>query len=148
MPTLLAGDRGVADAIDVLRSGAPVVLPLPSPLAYVITGTDAAAVNTAKQRPASQPVGVSVADFDVLAAYLEVDEDVLPLARWLCESELVSLLAPIRRSAPDWLGPAASDGMVFFTAAPWLPELRSISINQPPCPSSTRCDTAWASHPC
>jgi tRNA A37 threonylcarbamoyladenosine synthetase subunit TsaC/SUA5/YrdC len=126
MPTLPANDRGVADAVEVLRSGAPVVLPLPSPLAYVITGTDAAAVNIAKQRPASQSVGVSVADIDVLAAHLDVDEDVLPLARWLCESELVSLLAPARPSAPGWLAPATSDGMVFFTAAPWLTELRRI----------------------
>jgi tRNA A37 threonylcarbamoyladenosine synthetase subunit TsaC/SUA5/YrdC len=118
--------RGVVQAVDALRSGFPVVLPMPSPLPYVITGTDAEAVNTAKKRPASQPVGVSVVNIDVIAAHLGVDDGVLPLARWLCDSELVSLLVPVRPGAPKWLRPATSEGMVFFSAAPWLPELAEI----------------------
>jgi tRNA A37 threonylcarbamoyladenosine synthetase subunit TsaC/SUA5/YrdC len=126
MPILHCDDRGVAEAIDLLRSGAPIVLPTPSPFAYVIGATDAATVNRAKKRPADQSVGVGVADLDVLAAHLDVDEDVVALARWLSESESVSLLIPIRGDAPGWLGPATSDGMVFFSAAPWLSEVRSI----------------------
>jgi hypothetical protein len=112
MPTLPIDDRSVARAMDALRSGCPVVVPGPSPLAYAVTGSDAAAVNTAKKRPASQPVGVSLADIDVIAAYLDLADGVLPLARWLCEAELVSLMAPIRPGFPGWLAPAVSDGMV------------------------------------
>ena len=126
MPILPINDDSVARAIEVLRSGSPVVIPTPSPLAYTITGAQAAAVNTAKNRPASQPVGVSVAHLDAIAPYLDLAGGVLPMARWLCESELVSLLVPVRPGAPGWLSPAISGGMVFFTSTPWLPELATI----------------------
>jgi len=72
MPILPIDVDNVARAIEVLRSGSPVVIPTPSPLAYTITGTQATAVNTAKNRPASQPVGVSVAQPDVIAPYLDL----------------------------------------------------------------------------
>jgi len=126
MPILLIDDDSVTQAVEVLRSGSPVVIPTPSPLAYTITGTQAAAVNTAKHRPASQPVGVSVAHMDVIAPYLGLADGLLPMARWLCESELVSLMVPVRPGAPGWLAPAISDGIVFFSATPWLPELAEI----------------------
>lgn len=126
MPILPLDDRGIAWAFEALRSGIPVVIPTHSPLAYTVAGTQAAAVNTAKKRPASQPVGVSVAAMQVIAPYLDLTADALLLARWLCESELVSLLVPAGPEPPDWLVPAISDGMVFFTAAPWLPELAVI----------------------
>jgi L-threonylcarbamoyladenylate synthase len=129
MPVLPIDDRGVARAVTALRAGTPVVIPAPSPLAYAVTGTDAAAVNTAKNRPANQPAGVSVADLDLIAPYLDLGASVLPLARWLCESELVSLLAPVRPDAPGWLSPAISGGMVFFTSTPWLPELAAIIVS-------------------
>jgi tRNA A37 threonylcarbamoyladenosine synthetase subunit TsaC/SUA5/YrdC len=123
MALLPIDDDSVARAVEVLRSGSPVVIPTPSPLAYTITGTQAAAVNTAKNRPASQPVGVSVASLDVIAPYLDLADGVLPMARWLCESELVSLMVPVRPGAPGWLSPAISGGLVFFSATPWLPGL-------------------------
>jgi len=126
MPVLPIDDRGVTEAVQALRAGVPVVIPGPSPLAYAVTGTDAVAVNTAKNRLATQPAGVSVADLDVIAPYLDLGMSVLPLARWLCESELVSLLAPGRPDAPGWLAPATADGIVFFTCTPWLPQLAPI----------------------
>jgi tRNA A37 threonylcarbamoyladenosine synthetase subunit TsaC/SUA5/YrdC len=126
MPVLPIDNSSVDLAMEALRSGSPVVIPAPSPLAYAITGTEAAAVNAAKNRPANQPVGVSVADIAVIAPYLDLCEGVLLMARWLCESELVSLLVPVRPDAPRWLSPAVSDGMVFFTCTPWLPGIASI----------------------
>lgn len=126
MPVLPLDDRSVARAIEALRSGSPIVIPAPSPLAYAITGTQAAAVNTAKQRPASQPVGVSVADIEAVAPYLDLAAGTLPLVRWLCESELVSLLVPVRPGTPGWLAPAISGGMVFFTSTPWLDKTATI----------------------
>jgi tRNA A37 threonylcarbamoyladenosine synthetase subunit TsaC/SUA5/YrdC len=102
------------------------VFPTPSPLAYAIAGTDAAAVNTAKGRPADQPAGLSVADLDVVAPYLDVTDGVLPMVRWLCESELVSLLAPVRPGGPGWLSPAIAEGMLGFTSVPWLPDIAKI----------------------
>ena len=126
MPVLPIDDRSVDQAADALRSGSPVVIPAPSPLAYAITGTVAAAVNSAKNRPAIQPAGVSVADIGVIAPYLDLGEDMVAMARWLCESELVSLLVPVKQEAPAWLSPAISDGMAFFTCTPWLPPIASI----------------------
>lgn len=119
-------DRSVAQALEALRSGRPVVIPAPSPLAYAVTGIDAAAVNTAKGRARGQPVGVSLADIDVIAPYLDLAGEELPLARWLSEEELVSLMVPARPHFPGWLAPAVSNGLVLFTAAPWLPELAKI----------------------
>ncbi|HWG23795.1 Sua5/YciO/YrdC/YwlC family protein [Actinospica sp.] len=126
MPVLQIDDSSVDLATEALRSGTPVVIPGPSPLAYAITGTRAAAVNAAKGRPASQPAGVGVADMAVIAPYLDLCEDLVSMAGWLCGSELVSLLAPIRPDPPEWLSPAISDGMAFFTSTPWLPALSSI----------------------
>jgi tRNA A37 threonylcarbamoyladenosine synthetase subunit TsaC/SUA5/YrdC len=126
MPVLPLDDRSVAEAVEALRSGFPIVIPAPSPLAYAITGTDAAAVNTAKKRPASQPVGVSVADIEMVALYLDLAAGTLALARWLCESELVSLLAPVGPDTPGWLTPAVSGGMLFFTSTPWLDRAATI----------------------
>jgi tRNA A37 threonylcarbamoyladenosine synthetase subunit TsaC/SUA5/YrdC len=83
-------------------------------------------VNTAKGRPANQPAGISVADIDVVAPYLHVADGVLPMARWLGESELVSLLVPVRPGTPGWLAPAISDGMLFFTSTPWLDKAAAI----------------------
>jgi L-threonylcarbamoyladenylate synthase len=126
MPVLPIDDRSVGLAIEALRSGSPVVIPAPSPLPYAITGTQAAAVNAAKNRPTHQLAGVSVAGIDVIGPYLDLDESLLPLARWLGESELVSLLVPVRPGGPDWLSPAISGGMVLFTCTPWLPGIAAI----------------------
>ncbi|MET8556020.1 Sua5/YciO/YrdC/YwlC family protein [Streptomyces sp. NPDC004959] len=120
------GDDTVRRAVAALREGAPVAIPLPSPMPYTITGTEAAAVNGAKGRPADQPVGLTVTDIDAVAPYLDVAEEVLPMMRWLGESERVSLLAPVRPDGPRWLRPATLDGMVFFTSMPWIPECAGI----------------------
>jgi tRNA A37 threonylcarbamoyladenosine synthetase subunit TsaC/SUA5/YrdC len=126
MPVLPIGDRSVAEAITALRSGSPIVFPTPSPLAYAIGGMDPAAVNAAKGRPANQPAGLSVADLDVVAPYLDVAEVMLPMARWLSEHELVSLLVPVRPAGPGWLSPATVNGLLAFTCAPWLPVIAKI----------------------
>src|SRR5215469_8342055 len=96
MPLIPITDQTVDQALAALRAGSPIVIPTPSPMAYTITGTNAAAVNAAKGRPANQPAGLSVTDIDVVAPYLDLAERMLPMARWLGESELVSLLAPVR----------------------------------------------------
>jgi len=126
MPLLPITDQSVDQAMAALRAGSPIVIPAPSPMAYTITGTNAAAVNAAKGRPANQPAGLSVTDIDVVAPYLDLAKSVLPMARWLGESELVSLLAPVRPGGPGWLSPAISGGMLFFTSMPWLPGITKI----------------------
>jgi len=120
MPLLPMTDQSVDQAMAALRAGSPIVIPTPSPMAYTITGTNAAAVNAAKGRPVNQPAGLSVTDIDVIAPYLDLADGVLPMARWLGESELVSLLAPVRPGGPAWLSPAISGGMLFFASMPWL----------------------------
>jgi len=126
MPVLPITDQSVGQVMAALRAGSPIVIPTPSPVAYTITGTNAAAVNAAKGRPANQPAGLSVTGIDVVAPYLDLAESVLPMARWLGESELVSLLAPVRPGGPGWLSPAVSGGMLFFTSMPWLPGITKI----------------------
>jgi L-threonylcarbamoyladenylate synthase len=126
MPILPVEDRSVEEAIAVLRSGSPIVFPTPSPLAYAIAGTDAAAVNTAKWRPADQPAAVSVADLGIVAPYLDVADDVLAMIQWLGVSEQVSLLIPVRPDGPGWLSPATVEGMLGFSCTPWLPEIGKI----------------------
>jgi L-threonylcarbamoyladenylate synthase len=121
MPVLPIEGGSVTEAIAALRSGTPIVIPTPSPLAYAVAGTDAAAVNTAKGRPADQPAGISVIDPGILAPYLDIADGVLPKLRWLGEREMVSLLAPVRPDGPEWLRPASVEGMVAFALAPWLP---------------------------
>ncbi|GAA3743008.1 Sua5/YciO/YrdC/YwlC family protein [Streptomyces tremellae] len=126
MTVLPIGDRAVSGAVAALRAGAPLAIPLPSPMPYTVTGTDAAAVNGAKGRPADQSVGLTVEDIDVVAPYLDITDEALRLARWLGTSERVSLLAPVRSCGPGWLAPATRDGMLFFTSMPWLPGLAKI----------------------
>jgi L-threonylcarbamoyladenylate synthase len=116
----------LAEAAALLREGAPVVLPLPSPAGYVVTATTGPAVNTAKGRPAGQPVGLSVADLDVVAPYLAVAEATTSQLRWLNESETVSVLVPVAEPTPAWMAPAIQDGWVFFTAAPWRADLADL----------------------
>ncbi|MCD2191991.1 Sua5/YciO/YrdC/YwlC family protein [Actinomycetospora endophytica] len=116
----------VAEAVEVLRGGGPVVLPLPSPAGYVVTATTGPVVNTTKGRAADQPVGLSVRDLDVLDRHLAVTETATAQLRWLVGSETVSVLVPVADPVPDWLAPAVRDGWVFFTAAPWRPDLAEI----------------------
>ncbi len=126
MPVPPIGDHTVRRAVAALQAGAPIAIPLPSPMPYTITGTEAAAVNSAKGRAADQPVGLTVRDIDVVAPYLDVAEEMLPMVRWLGESEMVSLLAPVRPGGPRWLRPATHDGMLFFASIPWIPEFAGI----------------------
>lgn len=126
MPVEPIGDGVVPGAVAALRKGSPVVVPLPSPLAYTVTATEASVVNLAKGRPADQPVGISLADLGTIAPFLALADEVLPLVRWLCEDEMVSVLAPVREDVPAWLRPAVANGSAFFTATPWEPELGGV----------------------
>lgn len=126
MTVLPIGENAVRRSVATLRAGAPIVIPLPSPMPYTITGTNAAGVNGAKGRPADQPVGLTVNNIDAVAPYLDIAKNALPLARWLGESEMVSLLAPVRPGGPRWLRPAIHDGMLFFASIPWIPEFAEI----------------------
>jgi tRNA A37 threonylcarbamoyladenosine synthetase subunit TsaC/SUA5/YrdC len=60
--------RQVGRALD---AGMPIVVPLPTPLPYVVAGSDAEAVNAAKGRPAAQPAGIAVADFTLVTPHIE-----------------------------------------------------------------------------
>ncbi|GAB2961593.1 hypothetical protein GCM10017788_75310 [Amycolatopsis acidiphila] len=51
--------------MEALRSGLPIIVSTPSPLAYTVVGRHGAAVNIAKKRPGNQPVGVSESDLDI-----------------------------------------------------------------------------------
>src|SRR5690242_6373635 len=91
-----------------LDNGAAVVLPMPMPLPYAVVGRDAAAVNSAKGRPADQPCGVAVADFGAVTPFLRLDQDTIAFARWLMTDRLINLLLPVTDEPPEWMAPSVS----------------------------------------
>ncbi|AUG75835.1 hypothetical protein CFP65_0914 [Kitasatospora sp. MMS16-BH015] len=111
-----------------LRRGAAVVLPNPAPLTHVVAGTDPAAVNAAKGRPADQAVALWAHHRDTLAELGRVLDlrpaQALAADRLLAE-ERVTLLLPLRPGAPvpDWLAPATRDGWTMLFGARWEPVL-------------------------
>ncbi len=125
MTIFALGDHGTAALADLLSRGVPVVVPLPSPLPYVVAGTDPGAVNAAKGRPRSQPVGAAVLTLDLIAPALKLDPETVEIARWLLFSEQAGVLVPVGAKAPGWLAPATVDGMAFLGGA-WLPELSGL----------------------
>lgn len=124
--TIVPGDAaGLQRAAGVLDAGVPVVMPLPSPLPYVVAGTDAAKVNAAKGRPAGQTTGMAVADIALVAPYVELDVHSWAFARWLATEQMMSLLLPIRAGSPAWTKPSTSQGWLGLTAA-CLEEMRAL----------------------
>ncbi|MFD9127332.1 hypothetical protein [Kitasatospora sp. NPDC059571] len=116
----------VAAVAERLRRGGAVVLPNPAPLTHVVAATDPRAVNTAKGRPADQPVALWAHHPDTLAALgplLDLDTAGYALARRLLADELVTLLAPLRpgRDRPGWAAPASKDGWTLLFGARWEP---------------------------
>lgn len=108
-----------------LDDGAAVVLPMPMPLPYAVVGKETAAVNRAKGRPADQPCGVAVADFDSVTPFLRLDQELLAFARWLMADQLINLLLPLAADPPGWTEPSTSAGR-FAIMLGWLPALRPL----------------------
>jgi hypothetical protein len=71
MTIVQADDEGLRQVGRALDAGIPTVVPLPTPLPYVVAGSDAAAVNLAKGRPAGQAIGVVVADLAIVTPYVD-----------------------------------------------------------------------------
>lgn len=103
-------EEGLQRAGEALDAGAPVVIPMPVPLPYVLAGSDAAALNAAKGRPPAQPLGMVVADFAPVARYLDLDEDTSAFARWLAADQLLNLFVPVGDGSPAWMRPSTSNG--------------------------------------
>ncbi|WP_091530586.1 Sua5/YciO/YrdC/YwlC family protein [Microlunatus soli] len=126
MTTAITLDAAGLDRIGgSLDSGAAVVLPMPLPLPYVVAGRDAGAVNRAKGRPADQPCGVAVADFDRVTPFLRLDQESLAFAHWLMTDQLINLLLPVGDDPPDWMAPSISAGR-FAIMLGWLPAIRRL----------------------
>jgi tRNA A37 threonylcarbamoyladenosine synthetase subunit TsaC/SUA5/YrdC len=125
--TIISPDgRGIAELAACLSRGVPVVVPLPSPLPYVVAGTDPGAVNAAKGRPRTQPVGAVVSSLAPIAPAMQLDTETVDLVWWLCFVEEAGVLVPVDATAPPWLAPATVDGMAFLGGA-WLPELSALA---------------------
>ncbi|MGW6970006.1 Sua5/YciO/YrdC/YwlC family protein [Streptomyces sp. NPDC054952] len=119
-------DEGAARRL--LGRGAAVVLPNPAPLTYVVAGTDPRGVNTAKGRPADQPVALwthAPGTFTESARGMDLDAGGVELARRLLEEERITLLVPLRpgHAHPDWLTPASKEGWALLFGARWSPLL-------------------------
>ena len=112
-------------ATQELVAGRVVVLPCSSPLPYAVVGTDAAGVNTVKDRPADQPTGMAIADPTELRRHIALDPESWQFAAWASRDRKVNLLVPVKDTAPDWAQPAVSTGWAAITLA-WLPELRPL----------------------
>ncbi|WP_437311957.1 Sua5/YciO/YrdC/YwlC family protein [Sorangium sp. So ce388] len=116
-----AAGRLVIDA--ALERGEAVVLPAPSPLAYVVAAKTARAVNHAKGRPDNHPVAAWEPRFERLAPHLALDEVERRRLGWLLGIERVTALVPQARDAatPSWLAPAARYGMALLFGVTWEP---------------------------
>lgn len=116
---------GSACVAEALRRGEPAVVPLPSPLPYVVVARDPQTVNGAKGRPLDQAVGVGVADLRVVSDALALGEPDLRFVDWLLTSEQASVLVPVGTTVPTWLAPAVRDGLAFIVSS-WLPAHRPV----------------------
>lgn len=117
MPVIPGDDNGLHVINGALGSGTPVVLPMPSPLPYTVAGRNPAAVNAVKGRPGAQPLGMVVADMNLVAAYVDLDSPTLAFAEWLSAHQLLNLFLPVRPDAPDWTTPSTMDGLLGVTLA-------------------------------
>ncbi|WP_086826134.1 Sua5/YciO/YrdC/YwlC family protein [Allokutzneria sp. NRRL B-24872] len=108
-------------ARSALDSGTAVVLPNPLPLTHVVTATTPVAVNLAKRRPADQAVAVWITDDAVWRQLLPAIDADTSIAYELLREELVTLLVPVRATAPSWLAPATQDGTALLFGARWEP---------------------------
>ncbi|RNI22235.1 hypothetical protein [Flexivirga caeni] len=128
--TVVAMDAaGFAAAEARLALGAPIVIPTPSPLAYVLFADEATGINVAKGRDRDQPVGVTPVAFEVIRPYLGVDQDGERLVEWLMFDAHFSLLIPVRPPTPEWLAPAIVKGVAALAGA-WLPQLEPLLRNR------------------
>src|SRR5262245_56017249 len=101
---------GMHVAAQELTAGRAVILPCSSPLPYAVAGTSAPTVNTAKGRPADQPVGMAIADATKLTRHIALDPDSWHFAEWASRARHVNILVPMTDAAPDWAHPAISAG--------------------------------------
>ncbi|WNV86080.1 Sua5/YciO/YrdC/YwlC family protein [Umezawaea sp. Da 62-37] len=109
-----------------LDAGGAVVLPNPAPLTHVVASARPDAVNTAKGRPADQPVALWAHHDDTwrsLAPSIALDGPPAAFVRRLLTDELLTLLVPLRPEAPAWLAPASKDGWALLFGARWTPLL-------------------------
>lgn len=121
--TVVAADAdGFKVAENRLSRGEPIIIPTPSPLAYVLFGDAPASVNQAKGRPADQPAGIVPATLGVIRPFLAADDAIAELIGWLIFDAHVSVLAPVVQDVPAWLAPAVVKGMAAVAGA-WLPQL-------------------------
>lgn len=125
MTVVRADEQGLRLAGRELDADVPVVLPLPTPLPYIVAGSDAGAVNQAKGRPAEQVAGMAVADFALVAPHVDLDEQTLAFARWLSAHELLNLMLPVGEAGPAWLRPSTSKGLLGVMLG-WLDQIRSL----------------------
>ncbi|HEX4833226.1 MAG TPA: hypothetical protein VH478_19270 [Trebonia sp.] len=113
-------------AAEALAGGRAAILPNPSPLTYVVAATSPRAVNDAKARPDGQNVALRVHGDTTWASVrpaLELEPAALGRALALLRAELVTLLVPVRASAPlpAWALPALLDGHLLLFGARWRP---------------------------
>jgi len=128
--TVVATDTaGFAAAESCLSRGEPIIIPTPSPLAYVFFGDVPGAINEAKGRPADQPTGITPASLEVIRPYLAVDDDLAEMIGWLIFSDYVSVLAPAVQAVPAWLAPGVVNGAAAIAGA-WLSELSPLLRNR------------------
>jgi hypothetical protein len=129
MTLVLPTAAGLRRLTEQLDAGIPIIVPLPSPLPYVVAGTDAGAVNDTKGRPRSQPVGVGLRATAEIEPAMMLDRGTIDLVRWLLHAEGVGVLVPVDADAPAWLSPAIVDNRAFLGGA-WLPELAGLTAGR------------------
>ncbi|XXT24114.1 hypothetical protein WME94_21475 [Sorangium sp. So ce429] len=147
MPVARFDEAGRLAVDAALERGDAVVLPTPSPLAYVVAAKTASAVNRAKGRPRDQPVALWEPRFERVAPHLALDEAERRRLGWLLGVERVTALVPLASlasptsddGAPGWLAPAARYGMALLFGVAWEPIAWLLERHAPLLVSSANC---------
>jgi tRNA A37 threonylcarbamoyladenosine synthetase subunit TsaC/SUA5/YrdC len=119
-----------ASALQSLDRGDAIVIPFPSPLPYAVAATTRTAANRAKGRPAQQPTGILLADFELITAHLELASEEIAFAERMAIAEAVNLMLPLRAAAPDRLTSSAEQGVLGVTLAVH-PRVRTLLLQHP-----------------
>lgn len=126
MTILALNSDGLAHVSAALRRAEAVIIPLASPLPYVVAATTASSVNELKGRPRAQACGMPVGHLGSVAPHLDLDPTTIELARWIALVERASLFVPLLPDAPNWLRSTSVNGFAGLTVA-WLEQTSALA---------------------
>ncbi|HEY9602406.1 MAG TPA: hypothetical protein V6C85_12395 [Allocoleopsis sp.] len=102
-----------------LSAGQPVVLPNPSPLAYMAVAISPVIVNGLKRRSIDQPVASFIGNFETVKQYFNLDQHGMEIAEECLIEKKMTVLCPVKNDieVPTFLLPSLNNNHVLLFAA-------------------------------